>query len=191
MNRKYVIRLGIVLGIFVLLLISRKTPEPDASVQHRAPAPAANTSVLGTATKTTGCVSDGTLPDSACTPGAADPRVTQTNIQQTICVSGYSSSVRPPVSVTDPIKTQEMLAYGDTGTKADYELDHLISLEIGGCPDCVANLWPEPYNNTLGAHEKDKVVNYLHAKVCDGLISLSEAQSEIAKDWVSVYKTLP
>lgn len=28
---------------------------------------------------------------------------------------------------------------------SDYELDHFIPLELDGCPDCIENLWLEPY----------------------------------------------
>lgn len=148
-------------------------------------------SVLGQMTKDTGCTSVNGLPDTACTPGDVDPRVTQSNIQSTICKSGYSASVRPPESVTNKIKVTELLAYNDPDTMSDFELDHLVSLELGGCPDCVANLWPEPYNIPLGAHEKDKVENYLHKEVCDGVMTLEDAQHAIAKNWESVYNTLP
>src|SRR2546426_4112782 len=89
----------------------------------------------------TGCHAIGNvLPDPACTPGATDPRVTQENIGSTICVSGYTSTVRPPVSVTNPIKQERMQAYGFTDSTANYELDHLISLELGGAPSDVKNL---------------------------------------------------
>src|ERR1044072_7659266 len=49
-------------------------------------------------------------PDPACTPGATDPRVRQDNIQQTICVRGYTRGVRPPVSYTDERKRQGIVA---------------------------------------------------------------------------------
>jgi hypothetical protein len=144
---------------------------------------------IGNQTKTTGCISDGVLPDPACTPGAIDPKVTQELTGSTICVVGYSSSVRPDTSVTNKIKIAQFGAYGLTGQPmSDYELDHLISLELGGCADCVANLWPEPYAGALGAREKDKVENYLHQAVCKGQITLAEAQREIATDWTAVYK---
>lgn len=155
------------------------------------PTPTSVLSVLGVMTKSTGCVAMNGMPDNACTPGAIDPAVTQENIGETICVSGYTSGVRPPFSVTNKIKTERMQAYSDAGTKADYELDHLISLELGGCPDCVANLWPEPYNDSLGARQKDKVENFLHREVCGGRMSLHDAQEKIATDWESVYATLP
>jgi hypothetical protein len=72
------------------------------------------------------------LPDPNCTPGATDPAVTQDNIDSTICVSGYTKTVRPPTSVTNPIKLERMQAYGFTDSKSNYELDHLIPLEVGG-----------------------------------------------------------
>jgi hypothetical protein len=163
------------------------TPTPTFSV---VPEPPHAPGVLGTMTKTTGCISVNGRPDLACSPGAIDPRVTQENISSTICVSGYSAGVRPPVSVTNKIKTERMIAYGDTDSKSNYELDHLVSLELGGCPDCVANLWPEPYAGTTGAHQKDEVENYLHKQVCTGLLPLSVAQVKIANDWESVYQQI-
>jgi len=127
------------------------------------------------------------LPDSNCTPGAIDLRVTQENINSTICVSGYTATVRPSTSVTNKIKTERMEVYGDTDSPSNYELDHLIPLELGGSPDSVLNLFPEPYANPYGAQEKDKVENYLHKQVCDGAIALQAAQQEIRTNWVEIY----
>jgi hypothetical protein len=77
-------------------------------------------------------VSQGGLPDPTCSPGAVDPRVTQATIATTICARGYRTSVRPPESVTEPIKHEQMAAYGLRGQRlSDRELDHLISLELG------------------------------------------------------------
>jgi hypothetical protein len=121
------------------------------------------------------------LPDKGCTPGATDPRVTQANIQQTICVSGYTATIRPPSSYTTNLKIQQIKEYGYTDINtSDYEEDHLIPLEVGGAPSDPANLWPE-----FGSipNPKDKIENLCHQKVCDGQISLSEAQIEIASDW--------
>jgi hypothetical protein len=69
--------------------------------------------------------------------------VTQANIDQTICVSGYTTTVRPPESVTEAVKVRAMAAYGLAGL-GSYELDHLIPLELGGAPADIRNLWPEP-----------------------------------------------
>ncbi|HET8999537.1 MAG TPA: hypothetical protein VFP86_07830 [bacterium] len=129
------------------------------------------------------CVVSGPLPDRGCTPGALNPSVTQANIKTTICVQGYTKTIRPPVSYTNPLKTRLMAAYGERGSASAYELDHLISLELGGNPTSPRNLWPEPYSPTPGAHEKDKVENYLHQQVCGGLMTLAEAQRIISTDW--------
>ncbi len=129
------------------------------------------------------------LPDLLCTPGVTDSRVTQENIKDTICKSGYTKTVRPPVTVTSKIKEQTMKDYGFTDSPSNYELDHLISLELGGSPDDVKNLFPEPYNIELGATKKDTVENYLHAQVCSGLLTLKEAQKAISENWVLVYQT--
>ena len=139
-------------------------------------------------TKSDGCVSGGGLPDAACTPGAVDPRVTQDNLNTTICRRGYTATVRPTVNVTEKIKRDQMAAYGLQGQRlADYELDHLISLELGGAPADVANLWPEPWNGDANAHMKDSVENYLNREVCRGAIQLVDAQRMIATDWLAIY----
>jgi hypothetical protein len=121
-----------------------------------------------------------TLPDPKCTPGATDPAVTQDNIDSTICVSGYTKTVRPPVSVTEPIKIERMQAYGFTDSLSNYELDHLIPLELGGAPDDMKNLWPEPHPSSF---TKDGLENYLHDQVCSGNMDLKTAQNEIATNW--------
>jgi hypothetical protein len=142
-------------------------------------------------TKSTGCVSTGGLPDPECTPGALNPDVRQDTVATTICVPGFSERVRPPTSVTRPLERRLLPAYGLIGASpADFELDHLISLELGGAPRDVANLWPEPLAGDLNARQKDRVENVLHAQVSSGARTLSEAQRLIATDWVSVFRQL-
>jgi hypothetical protein len=130
----------------------------------------------------------GVLPRHDLTPGAIDPQVTQRNIRNTICRRGYTRTVRPPFEYTNAMKRRLMRTYGITGSIHDYELDHLIPLELGGCPDCEANLWPQPRNVFPSANEKDEVEDYLHHQVCSGVLPLAEAQHEIAFDWYAVYK---
>ena len=127
------------------------------------------------------------LPDPKCTPGATDPAVTQANIDSTICVSGYTKTVRPSTSVTNPIKLQVMQAYGFTDSPSNYELDHLIPLELGGAPDDVKNLWPEPYYTNPSSYDKDGFENYLHNQVCSGAMALKTAQDEISYNWVKYW----
>jgi hypothetical protein len=129
---------------------------------------------------------DGMLPDPKCTPGAADPAVTQGNIQQTICVPGYTAKVRPPVSLTNALKRSQIHAYGYADTNlAHYEEDHLASLELGGAPSDPKNLWPEyPHS----PNKKDRLENFLHKQICTGKILLAQAQHEIETNWVAAYK---
>lgn len=133
------------------------------------------------------------LPDRQCTPGAASNAVTQANIHSTICVSGYTHKVRPPVSETGPVKIASMRAYGESASSSSAtELDHLVALEIGGSND-VSNLWPEP-SDIAGAgfrNKKDQVENGLHAAVCAGKITLTAAQSWIASDWTTALARVP
>ena len=138
---------------------------------------------FGVQTKTSGCMAHGGLPDSACTPGAIFPNATQ----QDICKSGYSRSVRNvPVSEKDQAYAEYGITHHSTG---QYEVDHLVSLELGGSND-IANLWPEAASPKPGFHEKDKVENYLHGQVCSGAIALPEAQKEIATNWLAVYNRM-
>lgn len=137
----------------------------------------------GKQAKTSGCVSQNALPDSQCTPGDVLKDVTS----EQICQSGYAKSVR---NVPESEKNQAYSEYGIAShTAGQYEVDHLVSLELGGSND-ISNLWPEPANPTPGFHEKDKVENYLHDQVCSGKISLQDAQIKIATDWMSVYNTM-
>jgi len=124
------------------------------------------------------------LPDLSCTPGVANSSVTQQNIQNTICKSGYAESVRPKTSYTDPLKVQLLSVYEFNDSPSNYELDHLISLELGGSPTSIYNLWPEPHYGTYNSFDKDKFENYLNKQVCNGGIALAEAQKEIATNWV-------
>jgi len=132
----------------------------------------------------------GVLPRRELTPGAADPRVTQNNIRDTICRPGYTATVRPAFKYTNAMKHRLVRVYGVSGSINDYELDHLIPLELGGCPTCERNLWPEPRNVFPGASEKDEVESYLHDQVCSGAIPLAQAQGEIAANWYAVYEKI-
>jgi hypothetical protein len=113
------------------------------------------------------------LASPTLTPGSLNPDVTQATIDQTICVKGWTATVRPPVSYTDQLKTQQMPEYGESGPTSGYQEDHLISLELGGNPTDPHNLWPEPYPR---AADVDKIENELNAKVCSGELTLAEAQ---------------
>jgi hypothetical protein len=127
------------------------------------------------------------LPDPRCTPGAIDPAVTQSDLGRTICRSGYSESVRPPESITEREKRSSLRSYGDSRPLHYYEYDHLVSLELGGAPNDARNLWPEPGTSP---NPKDALEDRLHARVCDGQMTLATAQRAIARDWIAAYTQL-
>jgi hypothetical protein len=135
-------------------------------------------------------------PNRTMTPGATNPAVTQATIGSTICVSGWTATIRPPSSYTTALKRTQIVAYRYTDTNlADYEEDHLISLEIGGAPRDPANLWPEPYTISLpdgtavGARVKDQLENRLKSLVCSRSMTLATAQRLIATDWIAAWRT--
>lgn len=130
-------------------------------------------------------------PDPRCTPGALDPAVTQRTIGSTICRSGWTATVRPPESVTEPEKLASMAAYGDTGRASSYEYDHDVPLELGGAVNDPRNLWPElDYAHPVPFYlnPKDHLEDALKRLVCDASMPLSQAQELIASDWVAAYR---
>jgi hypothetical protein len=123
------------------------------------------------------------------TPGFLNPAVTQANIKTTICVSGYTTTIRPSASYTTKLKLKQMNDLHLPGKASDYEEDHLISLEIGGNPTNPLNLWPQAWVGTYNAHNKDQLENKMKKLVCNGTVTLDFAQKAVAKDWISAYKT--
>ncbi|MGA3057455.1 MAG: hypothetical protein ABSE70_05380 [Candidatus Limnocylindrales bacterium] len=137
-------------------------------------------------------------PDPALTPGALNPAVTQATIGSTICVSGWTDTIRPPTSYTNTLKATQITQYSYTDTSpASYEEDHLISLQLGGNPTDPKNLWPEPYTISLsdgrsvGARVKDVFETKLKKQVCAGTMTLAQAQTEIGIHWVHFDFSIP
>ncbi len=174
----YLIILIVVVLVGVVVL-SKKSP--SQLTQTNQPLSGAS-SYIGQRTKTAGCVANGALADNSCTPGA----VIATATKDQICVPGYSKSVR---NVPASEKAEVFQEYGiATHTKGQYEVDHLVSLELGGSND-ISNLWPETADPTPGFHQKDAVENYLHTQVCNGSIPLQQAQQQVATNWLAVYNS--
>jgi hypothetical protein len=113
--------------------------------------------------------------DPLRTPGVLNPDVTQETIGTTICVQGWTRSVRPPTEYTNALKLRQMRAYGESGPPSAFQEDHLISLELGGHPTDPRNLWPEPYPR---ASHVDTIENELNAQVCSGALTLAQAQEK-------------
>jgi hypothetical protein len=70
----------------------------------------------------------------------------------------------------------------------DYELDYLITPELGGSDDR-RNLWPERYSSERwNARVKDELERLLPKLVCAGTVPLATAQHDMATDWIAAYK---
>jgi hypothetical protein len=119
------------------------------------------------------------VPNPTLTPGAV-----LTTSTGRICVSGYSSWVR---DVPDSEKEAAYAEYGVPHVPYQHEVDHLVSLELGGS-NAISNLWPEPYAGRWGARTKDVLENRLHDLVCAGTLSLPHAQHIEATNWIGAYK---
>jgi len=76
-------------------------------------------------------------PDPETTPGVTNPEVTQANIHQTICVRGWTGTIRPLRSYTDTLKRQQLQAPRFTDKNpAHYEEDLCLARTGGQSPRC-------------------------------------------------------
>lgn len=169
-------RYGMVVAVAMVMLVGAGLPHPKGPASSE-PSPY----VPPAPTKTQNCGVANSLPDRACTPGAVFAGVTS----QQVCEAGYATSVR---DVPAALKQTIYEAYGITSHQArEYQVDHLISLELGGSNES-ANLWPQPALPLPGYHQKDQLESYLHDQVCSGKLSLAEAQEKIATSWSAAYQ---
>ncbi|MFI7402197.1 hypothetical protein ACIBW9_17275 [Streptomyces sp. NPDC049541] len=103
--------------------------------------------------------------------------MTQSTIYSTICVPGWTATIRPPVNVTEQLKRQQLAASSAADKDpSHYEEDHIIPLELGGAPSDPANLRPVPFSQ---AKADDQLENSLHRAVCAGAMTLAAARAEI------------
>ena len=117
------------------------------------------------------------LPDLKFTPGKS-----AMNDAAQICKVKWGKDER---HVTEAMKKQACQSYGATDCPGPkYELDHLISRELGGADD-VLNLWPQPHPDAM---RKDRLENLLHKELCANRITLPKARACLVKDWWACYK---
>lgn len=115
---------------------------------------------------------------------ALNPDVTQSTIGQTICTPGYTKAVRPSTTYTNGVKLMLMRRQGIDELRADeYELDHVVSLGLGGHSRKLSNLQLQEWEGPAGAKAKDRLEIRLQRAVCRGQMTLEQAQDCIAEDW--------
>jgi len=121
-------------------------------------------------------------PSRSLTPGATR----QVDLRE---VCGAAPQTATPRVIPVSVQRQVFQEYGMSGVPSkDYEVDFLITPELGGSDD-IHNLWPEPYYSTVwNAHVKDELEDRLYEMVCNGELDLRTAQQDISSDWILAYK---
>lgn len=129
------------------------------------------------------------FPDPACTPGAVNPHLTNAILHD----PDFGTGCERDKATSATKKKQTYVWYGITKPTNNAEphmiceLDHLISIELGGA-DTLDNIWPQcgpkgaKGENRL-FKQKDQVENWLAQMIRDGTMSKEEAQQGIAEDW--------
>lgn len=120
------------------------------------------------------------LPNPAFTPGA----VRRVSLDE-ICAANDDEVVRKvPAAMQQRVFGEYGMSHAPPG---DFEVDYLITPGLGGSDD-VANLWPQPHRSEWNSYVKDQLEDRLHHMVCRGQISLPDAQSAIASNWIDAYR---
>lgn len=127
------------------------------------------------------------LPNPTLTPGTINPQATAA----VICKPGYTAGVDAQGNkvrdVSAATKKRVFKNYNLDAKSGNFEVDHLISLQLGGSND-VGNLWPQSYvSQPYNARMKDNLENVLHDLICAKKLDLKTAQKEIATNWINAY----
>jgi len=119
------------------------------------------------------------IPNSNLTPGA-----TVLLSRQAICSQENVKNRAVPVALQQRVFEEYGIPRAEPRA---YEVDYLVTPALGGAED-IHNLWPQSYSSIWNAKVKDALEDRLRDLVCDGSIELSQAQREIANNWVEAYK---
>lgn len=110
---------------------------------------------------------------------STNPAVNQANIHSTICVKGWSKTVRPTWAYSSKVKRAMCKAQGMARCRPGLVLDHVVAIETGGSPTDVKNL---QLQTAAAAHVKDVQENKARRDACSGRATLVEVQSRFKKD---------
>jgi hypothetical protein len=139
---------------------------------------------------------------------ALDGRVTQANLASTVCSGHWSSTVRPPVGITNQWKTYDLAVLprpDHITTISQAEGDHRMPIGLGGDPGAYdqSGIWKEtdqtvtvqgdvlPQNFSLqvprSPNPKDGDETNLHDQICAGRLSLLQARSQLIAKWLAPF----
>ena len=122
-------------------------------------------------------------------PGVFFADVTQATLSTTICVPGWTATVRPSTSFTQGVKRKLLVQAGvDSSVILKYELDHFVPLALGGHPRSIDNLWLQSWDGPGSARIKDRLERTLQLMVCSGKLTLHAARIAIQNDWKAAYR---
>lgn len=119
------------------------------------------------------------LPSGYNTPGA----ITRATAKE-VCAADYAASVKP---VAGWQKNTALERYGIRPDTFSGDLDHLVPVELGGSND-PDNLWPMRGHEDMTPAAKARLAERMKQMVCDGKLSLKDAQNAFKKDWTKAYK---
>ena len=121
------------------------------------------------------------IPDSSLTPGA-----TVLLSRQAVCSQQNIKNKAVPVALQRRVFEE----YGMVKVEPRaYEVDYLVTPALGGAED-IHNLWPQSYSAVWNAQVKDALEDRLRELVCRGSLDLSQAQREIANNWIGAYRSI-
>ena len=109
-----------------------------------------------------------------------NPAVTQETIGATICTAGWTRTVRPYVGDMKRIKAEMLAAIGDDRPPESLRTRPSHPARPRRRPRDRRNLALQPIDE---ARQKDVIEVCLSSLVCQGKITLEDAQSAVLEDW--------
>jgi hypothetical protein len=186
-RRRHPIPAGVAGGLLVLLVVLAANARLKSHATNPAApggsAPAAGVPAPAAGVRDSSPQSPEPRPNPTLTPGEAFAGVGAAQV----CTRGWATAHR---DVPESEKEQVFRKYGLAwSSRHGYEVDHLISLELGG-DNSIRNLWPEINDHPRPGYlnTKDILENRLHDLVCDGQLDLGTAQRSIVTDWWAAYQ---
>lgn len=169
-------------GVAVWLTGVSASAVSPTSASMTAPPGVGHTVVLAPRTRSSGC-QRGPEPDLRCSPGAYYSGLSK----EVICAASFRTGPIRNVPQAEKYAVEREYGMAARFYGRTIEIDHIISLELGGSND-IPNLFPEPASGNANYHAKDALENRLHDMVCDGALALRAARLGIAHDWITLYR---